>query len=107
MQDTFAAIQLSCGGSTSTGYREPTEPSCKTPARFETATSDFLYTAARATFDSVDMRGHEAVFHETECTGHCCGQKEDYGDAAWEFFRPRTYCGRTSDAGCGTIPITR
>lgn len=105
MQDVFAAVQLSCGGASSTGYREPSEPTCLTPARFETAPSDFLYGAARATHDSVQMRGHEVEFHETECNGHCCGQREDYGDAAWEFFRARPYCGGGAGrTGCGTIP---
>ena len=103
MQDIFAAVQLSCGGSTSPQYRDPGDPACKAPTRFEIAPDDFLYFAAEATADFLTARDHEVEFHETECSGHCCGQKEDYGDAAWQFFQMRTLCGTRSPEGCGAI----
>jgi len=103
MQQTFAAVQLSCGGATGVGYTKPPEPACKTPARFEIAPSDFLYNAAQTTAQFLTKRDHEVEFHDTRCEGHCCGQKEDYGDAAWGFFAPRTYCGQLSEPGCGVI----
>ena len=30
--------------------------------------------------------------------------EEDYGGAAWDFFKPKTHCDAISRAGCGTIP---
>lgn len=104
MQDTWAAVQFSCGGASGVGYSEPTDAACLTPARFEIAPSDFLYDAAQTTAMFVGDRGHEVEFHDTKCEGHCCGQREDYGDAAWAFFQARTYCGAVSRSGCGEIP---
>ncbi|MEM6290337.1 MAG: hypothetical protein AAGA54_03700 [Myxococcota bacterium] len=104
MQDTLAAVQFSCGGATGVGYAEPSDAACKTPARFEIAPSDFLYDAAQATATFITERGHEVEFNDTACEGHCCGQKEDYGDAAWAFFETRLHCGAPSRSGCGDIP---
>jgi hypothetical protein len=104
MQDTWAAVQFSCGGASGVGYQEPSDAVCLTPARFEIAPSDFLYGAAQTTATFVADRGHEVEFHDTKCEGHCCGQREDYGDAAWAFFEARTHCGAVSRSGCGAIP---
>lgn len=104
MQDIWAAVQFNCGGASGVGYTEPTDPACVTPARFEISPSDFLYSAAQTTAMFVEDRGHEVEFNDTACRGHCCGQREDYGDAAWEFFEPRVHCAALSRGGCGEIP---
>ncbi|MEM7155484.1 MAG: hypothetical protein AAF799_21720 [Myxococcota bacterium] len=105
MQDVFAAVQLSCGSSNSPAYQLPEDPSCLTPARFEIAPSDFLYSASVNASEFLMEQGNEVVFHETECEGHCCGQQEDYGGAAWDFFSARSYCGTVSPPGCGPIAV--
>lgn len=104
MQDIWAAVQFNCGGASAVGYTEPTDPACVTPARFEISPSDFLYSAAQTTAMFVEDRGHEVEFNDTACRGHCCGQREDYGDAAWGFFEPRVHCAALSRGGCGEIP---
>jgi hypothetical protein len=105
MQNTFAAVQLNCGGATSLGYDEPEDPACRTPVRFEIAPSDFLYSAAQSAAMFLQERGNVVEFHDTACDGHCCGEKEDYGGTAWAFFSMHTQCGRLSAPGCGDIPL--
>jgi len=103
MQEVFASVQISCGGSTSVMYQPAPDPECKTPVRFEVAPSDFLYFAAEDAAAFLEMKGNEVIFHDTDCDGHCCGGAAAYGVAAWDFFMPRTYCGETSPGGCGVI----
>lgn len=94
MQDLFAAVQISCGGSPlAWGIYELPDDACKLPTRFEVAADDFLYDPAKTLEGELLELGHEVEFSTSSCSGHCCGGPDEYGEAAWQFFQDRVRCG--------------
>lgn len=105
-QDVFAAAQWNMGGN-SWGWRSagsPSPDSCKLPARFVVSTTDFLRDGAMSLFEALTDAGHETVWLDADCEGHCWDDVES-GVGARDWLLERTFCGMTRAPGCDGDPM--
>jgi hypothetical protein len=100
-QDRFAAVQFNMGGNrwgwVSAG--SPSPDTCKIPARFVVSMTDFLRDGALSLYDELTMLGHETVWLDAACDGHCWDDVES-GVGGREFLLAHTLCGMQRPAGC-------
>jgi hypothetical protein len=105
-QDRFAAVQFNMGGNrwgwVSAG--SPSPATCKIPARFVVSMTDFLRDGALSLFDELTMLGHETVWLDADCDGHCWDDVES-GVGGREFLLAHTLCGMERPAGCEGGPV--
>lgn len=106
-QDTFAAAQWNMGGN-AWGWRSAGSPSpdaCKLPARFVVSLDDFLRDGALSLHDELTDAGHETLWLDADCSGHCWDDVES-GVGARDWLLDHTHCGMTRPAGCEGAPTT-
>jgi predicted esterase len=102
-QDLFAAAQWNKGGSR---RRIESPETCKLPARFSVAETDFLHDNALSLYQDLTDSGHETEWAGADCEGHCWDPIQA-GPAARDWLLDHTLCGVTPTSGCmGDPPAT-
>lgn len=90
-QNTFAGMQLFCGGineSEAQIYKAPKNPKCKIPGRVVISKKgdvSYLITAAEQIIKILKKNGHKYDYLDTGCKGHCCDAPK-YTENALEWF---------------------
>ena len=96
------------GGSAPRSDDLPAE-ACKTPARFDIASDDFLVPYAERLSMDLEMRGHEVDFNGLSCSGRCCATGDNTATGrAYDWLLAHTLCDQGTGSGCGdvwSIPI--
>src|SRR5690606_14742576 len=97
-QDVFAAVEFNMGGS-ARGYTAVPSEACRIPARFVVSETDFLRENAFGLFEELTDAGHETVWVDADCEGHCFDE-EQAGPVARDWPLSFTLCGATPSGGC-------
>jgi predicted esterase len=97
--NVFAAVEFNMGGS---GRRIPPGP-CKIPARFVVGMTDFLRMNAQGLYGALMAAGHEAVWVDAACQGHCFDPVEA-GVNARDWLLAHTLCGAAPTTDCRQSP---